>query len=154
METVLRRRLTSLQRPPRLSPRIAQTTRRLRRNTERSAQFAQATLNVLEDAYADVIRCLKCASAQEPIVEAESLRDLVLSIAAPALAWVAAGVTNDLNNIARSILGNTATLLDLKNSGGRLEIQLSTKILDVSAFPMVLTPDDNLIKRVSAALGL
>jgi hypothetical protein len=121
---------------------------------EEVAHFGPANFQELNDAYSDVIRCLKSAAAQRPIVEAESLRDLLLSIAAPALGRVAAGDAGDLNNLARTVLGNTASLFELKGSAGQLEIQLTTKILDVVGFPMVLTPDDNLIKKVSAALGL
>jgi hypothetical protein len=119
------------------------------------AAFRSAGIDVLEKGYDDVLRCLRRAASTKPIVEAESLQDIVLAIAAPALARVPSGASGDeLKGIARSTVGNQANLLDLAVIDGRLEIRLNSRILDVKGFPIRVGPDDNVVKTVAAALGL
>ena len=110
----------------------------------------------VEHSYGDVIRCLRRAAQTEKIVEAESLQDTLLAVAAPALARVKAGATSSesLNSLARSTLGSYAELFELEVKDGMLVIGLKSKILDVSGFPVSVEQDTDVVKLVSKALGL
>lgn len=110
----------------------------------------------VENSYADVLRCLRLAAQTERIVEAESLQDILLAVAAPALARVKAGTTSSelLNLLARSTLGSYAGLFELEVKDGMLVIGLKSKILDVSGFPVSIEEDADVVKNISKALSL
>lgn len=118
--------------------------------------FRAASLQDVERAYADILRCLRRASTSERIVEAESLQDMLLAVVAPALARLKGGTTTSdaLTALLRSTLGNQAGLFDLSIADGRLHVALKSKILDVPGFPLSLSPDDNVVTKVSDALGV
>lgn len=124
--------------------------------SEEMAAFMGADPVAVEDRYGDVLRCLRRAAQTEKIVEAESLQDTLLAIAAPALARVKAGTTSSesLNSLARSTLGSLAELFELEVKDGTLVIGLKSKILDVSGFPVSVEKDSDVVKLVSKALGL
>ena len=91
----------------------------------------------------------------ETINEAEALRDVLLSIAAPALAKLqSGGDTQAVNVIAKTILGDRAGIFELEVTDGVLSIFIKSKILDVAGFPLRLRKDDDVIKQVNIALKL
>lgn len=117
--------------------------------------ISTATPAEIDAAYADVMRCIECAADTDKINEAEALRDLLLSIAAPALAKFQAGSSmQDIQVSARSLSAGKSSLFDLSKDGENLLIDLNSKILDVSSFPITLSPDADVIRVVDKALGL
>jgi len=120
-----------------------------------AAKFINTQDDVLESRYADVIRCLRTAAKTQPIVEAESLQDALLAVAAPALARVQNGTQSlNLNAIAKSMVGDVSKMFDLTAVKGKLHIALKSQILEVPGFPLEIAKDDDVVKVVSKALKL
>ena len=108
----------------------------------------------VQTAYADVVRCIRHASGSEVICEADALRDLLLSVVAPAHArFREVGASYDYNGLARSILGERARIFDLSVKGEALLISIESKILDVAGFPVGLHKHDDVVRSMNAALG-
>ncbi len=122
---------------------------------EEIATVRNITTEAIEDRYGDVLRCLRQASSTEKIVEAESLQDLLLAVAAPAVARIMGGCESAaLNGLARNTVGTHADLFELGIVDGKLSISLKSKVLDVPGFPMSIAVGDDVVKAVSTALGL
>lgn len=122
---------------------------------EEVAAFSATSDLDLQANYADVLRCLKRAAAAQDIVEAESLQDMLLAIAAPALARMKSGTTSaSLNGLAKSTLGSAASLFDLSIVERKLRVELKSKVLNVPGFPLEISEDDDVVKVVAAGLGL
>lgn len=120
-----------------------------------AAGINNADSEQVRGAYEDVVRCLEFASAAEKIVEAEVLQEVLLAICAPALAKIRAGqVSTNLNAMARSITPELAGLFDLQVVDGKLQISLTSKVLDVAGFPIAVAGSDDLLTVVAAALDL
>ena len=111
-------------------------------------------MQALQDSYSDVIRCIKFASKAEPICEAEALRDLLLSVAAPVHARLKAGDSSlDCNIVAKSILGDRSKIFDLTLSGDSLKISIASNILLIDRFPLSVSKEDDVVRVISAALA-
>lgn len=122
---------------------------------EEVAAFRLEAASDIEGRYGDVLRCLRRAASTEKIVEAESLQDILLAVAAPAIARVKSGASSEsLNALAKSSVGQLANLFDLSVVEGNLHIGLKSKVLDVPGFPMLIATEDDVVKKVSVALGL
>lgn len=108
----------------------------------------------LQNAYSDILRCVQFASNSQPIREADALRDLLLSVAAPAHARLNAGdYPQDFNILSRSILGERSGIFDLKVTDGSLVISIASNILEVNGFPLSVSKDENVINVISRTLG-
>ena len=106
-------------------------------------------------AYADIIRCVQSAAQTESINEAESLRDVLLSIATPALAKVQdGGSTLDVQQLARSLLRERSKLFNLSVANKCLTVTLESSIMKVPGFPLTLSVGDDAIKVVNQRLEL
>jgi hypothetical protein len=117
--------------------------------------ISTATTAEIDTEYGDLVRCIDCAADTDKINEAEALRDLLLSIAAPALAKLQGGSSmQDIQVSARSLSAGKSSLFELSKDGDGLVIGLNSKILDVDSFPITLTPDADVIRVVDKALGL
>ncbi len=122
---------------------------------EEVASFGAASDSALQTGYADVLRCLKQAASTQDIVEAESLQDMLLAVAAPALARIKSGAASEsLNALSRSTLGAAANLFDMSILDGKLRIELNSKVLVVPGFPLSISQDEDVVKVVALALGL
>jgi energy-coupling factor transporter ATP-binding protein EcfA2 len=107
------------------------------------------------EAYADVVRCIRYASNSQDICEADALRDLLLSVIAPAHARFKSGdASMDLNLLARSILGERSKIFDLDHKDEKLVISIRSKILDVQGFPLSIGKEDNILKCLNTALAV
>lgn len=105
-------------------------------------------------AYSDVVRCVKYASDAEVICEADALRDLLLSVVAPAHARFMGGESSsNFNILARSILGDRSKIFGLAVEGEKLVISIESKILNVKGFPVALGKDDDVLKCINSALA-
>lgn len=108
----------------------------------------------IQTAYSDVVRCIQYASNAEVICEADALRDLLLSVVAPAHARFKSGdLSPNFNVLARSILGERAKIFGLVVEGEKLVISIESKILNVKGFPVALGKDDDVLKSINVALA-
>ena len=108
----------------------------------------------LEDAYDDVVRCLRVASDSVEINEAEILQDLALSIVPAAHARIQDNTLGiDPNARARGLVGERANLFNLGTNGDSLTVALNSRILNVSGFPITIKRDEDASKAIRAALA-
>jgi hypothetical protein len=116
--------------------------------------ISQLDQSVIQKQYADILRCIKFASNTESIRESDALRDLLLAVVAPAHAKLKAGdSTNDLNLLARSILGDRSKIFDLVVKDESLVVSIASKILHISGFPLTIRKDEDAVKVVSSVLA-
>ncbi|TBW12407.1 AAA family ATPase [Azotobacter chroococcum subsp. isscasi] len=107
----------------------------------------------LEALLPEMARCIKFASQGEKINEAESLRDVLLSIAAPAMAKLNAGSnTQEMKVLCKTILREKSELFELTIENDQLIIKLNSNILNVSGFPIALKKDEDVIKKIECSL--
>ena len=105
-------------------------------------------------AYSDVVRCIQYASNAEVICEADALRDLLLSVVAPAHARFKSGdFSSNFNVLARSILGERSKIFGLIVEGEKLVVSIESKILNVKGFPVALGKEDDVLKTINVALA-
>lgn len=118
--------------------------------------IAAASAVDVRERYADLIRCIEHASNAVPIREAEAMQDLLLAIVPPAQGRLLAGDADiDLDLLARQAVGDRAKIFKLSRDGGKLTIDLRSKILDVaSCFPIKLDPAENAVVAVPKYLNL
>lgn len=108
----------------------------------------------IEAAYSDVARCISYASNAEIICEADALRDLLLSVVAPAHARFKNGdPSQNFNLLARSLLGERSKIFGLAVEGEKLVVSIQSKILNVTGFPIALGKDDDVLKSINVALA-
>ncbi len=116
--------------------------------------FNQLTHGDTDAAYSDVVRCIRHASNAEIICEADALRDLLLSVVAPAQARFKSGDTSpNFNVLARSILGERSKIFGLVVEGEKLVVSIESKILNVKGFPVAIGKDDDVLKCINVALA-
>lgn len=115
----------------------------------------QLTMPKIREKLADLIRCIEHASEGKRIDEAESLRDILLSIAAPAAARLSSNdntTTQDIQILAKSILGERSNIFNCSIEGGKLKINIESKILNVSGFPVTIQKEDDVVKVIGRVL--
>ena len=103
----------------------------------------------------DLVRCVEYASDGKRIDEAESLRDILLSIAAPAVARLNADnktTTQDVNILAKTILGGRASIFKCSVDNGELTIGIESKILNIDGFPVKIEKNSDVVKVVERVL--
>ncbi|EJI1423105.1 AAA family ATPase [Vibrio parahaemolyticus] len=109
--------------------------------------------SMLESALPEVSRCIKFAAQSEKINEAESLKDVLLSIAAPAVAKLNAGSnTQEIKVLCKTILREKSELFDLAIEGDKLTIALKSEILSVSGFPITIEKGDDVVNKIERSL--
>lgn len=107
----------------------------------------------LEHSFNDVVRCLRAASSAEKLNEGEALLDLLLSCVAPLQARLKSGSsTGNANQLARTIIGDTAQVFDFTWAEGRILVNLKSKILDVAGFPLSIRAEDDVVEVCSRIL--
>ena len=84
------------------------------------------------------------------------MQDLLLSVAAPAQGRLVADSSDgDLNALARQTIGERAGLFQVAKKNGNLEIDVSSKILEVAdCFPITIGKDENVVSAIGKALNL
>lgn len=109
--------------------------------------------------YADLIRAIKYCSSAKEINEAEAIRNMLLAIVSPALAFIKRETTNsELKVFSNSLFGAKANLfhlsVEVNNDNIYLNIDLTSQILEVSGFPMKIAKGANPIEVVNSSLML
>lgn len=115
----------------------------------------QLQASEIKESLGDLVRCIEYASEGERIDEAESLRDILLSIAAPAVARLNTNndtSTQDIQILAKTILGERANIFICSVEDGMLKIGIESKILNVSGFPIIINKSDNVVKVIESVL--
>ncbi len=115
----------------------------------------QIPIAEIREKLGDLVRCIEYASDGKRIDEAESLRDILLSIAAPAAARLSANektTTQDINILAKTILGERANIFKCSVGGGKLTIDIESKILNVKDFPVTIDKNDDVVKIIERVL--
>ncbi|MDW1500948.1 MULTISPECIES: ATP-dependent endonuclease [Vibrio] len=115
----------------------------------------QIPIAEIREKLGDLVRCIEYASDGKWIDEAESLRDILLSIAAPAAARLSANektTTQDINILAKTILGERANIFKCSVGGGKLTIDIESKILNVKGFPVTIDKNDDVVKIIELVL--
>ena len=103
----------------------------------------------LEGRYQDILKCLQYASNSEAIDESRAIPDELLSFISPIHAHYAEG-TENLN-----ALGRQASIFDYQiNEEEKLEVSITSKVLDVKGFPIILNKDDDVRKVINNKLGI
>ena len=109
--------------------------------------------DVLERCFGDVLRCLRSASSAEKLNEGEALLDLLLACVAPLQARLKSGSTGgDVNQLARTFIGDAAQVFDFAWGDGSIVIKLKSKILNVDGFPVTVRVDDDAVDVCSRKL--
>lgn len=113
------------------------------------SEYILSSSEELESRYQDIIKCLKYASNSEPIDESRAIRNELLSFISPIHADYAEGKEN-LNTSG----GQPSIFHSQINEEGKLEVSITSKVLDVKGFPIILNKDDNVLKVINNKLGI
>lgn len=115
----------------------------------------QISVEEIKEKLNDLVRCIEHASDGKRIDEAESLRDILLSIAAPAVARLSTNdktTTQDINILAKTILGERANIFNCSVEDGQLIIDIDSKILNVGGFPVTIGKNDDVVRIIESVL--
>jgi ABC-type polar amino acid transport system ATPase subunit len=117
------------------------------------------TIESVQTSYSDIIRPMGFCSSAKEINEAEAIRDLLLAIVSPALASINKKTTNsELKIYSNNLFGAKSSLFNLSASVDKddvyLNVELTSKILDVGGFPIKIKKGANPIEIVNASLKL
>lgn len=113
------------------------------------SEYILSSLDELESTYQDILKCLKYASDSESIDESRAIRDELLSFVSPIHAHYAEGEEN-LNTLGRQ----SSIFHHRINDEGKLEVSITSKVLDVKGFPIILNKDDDVRKVINNKLGI
>lgn len=116
----------------------------------------QLPIPEIKERMGDLIRCIEHASLGKRIDEAESLRDILLSIAAPAIARLSSNEktrTQDIQILAKTILGERSDIFNLSIENGKLNIDIKSQILNVTGFPVMIEKTDDVVKVIQRVLS-
>ena len=124
---------------------------------EETFHFEQSTEMQVTSAYEDVVNAMAYAAQTEQINEGSAIRNLVLAIAAPALANCGSCTEDELNSSSKDLVGKKANLfksMTKTGNGKTLRIELLSKILKVYGFPLSIQTKENLIESVERQMKL
>ena len=103
----------------------------------------------LESRYQDIIKCLKYASNSEPIDESRAIRDELLDFFSTIYAHYKSGEEN------LDTLGRQSSIFSYRiNEEGKLELSITSNVLDVTGFPIILNKNGDLLKVINQKLGI
>ena len=103
----------------------------------------------LGSTYQDILKCLKYALNSESIDESRAIRDELLSFISPIHAHYAEGEEN-LNTLGRQ----SSIFHHQINEEGKLEVSITSKVLDVKGFSIILNKNDDVRKVINNKLGI
>lgn len=110
-------------------------------------------LTQLESILPEIVRCIKFASLSEKINEADTLKDMLLSVAAPAMARLNVGTNaQELNILCKTILRERSEIFYLSVEDEKITIKLNSNILSVNGFPIELNKGDDVIRVIENSL--
>ncbi|MCK8832080.1 AAA family ATPase [Haemophilus influenzae] len=99
--------------------------------------------------YQDIIKCLRYASNSEPIDESRAIRDKLLDFFSTIFAHYKSGEEN------LDTLGRQSSIFTYRiNEEGKLELSITSNVLDVTGFPIILNKNDNLLTVINNKLEI
>ena len=113
------------------------------------SEYILSSSDELESTYQDILKCLKYASDSESIDESRAIRDELLSFVSPIHAHYAEGEEN-LNTLGRQ----SSIFHHRINEEGKLEVSITSKVLDVTGFPIILNKYDDVRKIINNKLSI
>ncbi len=113
------------------------------------SEYILSSSDELESTYQDILKCLKYASDSESIDESRAIRDELLSFVSPIHAHYAEGEEN-LNTLGRQ----SSIFHHRINEEGKLEVSITSKVLDITGFPIILNKYDDVRKIINNKLGI
>lgn len=103
----------------------------------------------LKTAYQDILKCLKYASDSESIDESRAIRDKLLDFFSTIYAHYKSGEEN------LDTLGRQSSIFSYRiNEEGKLELSITSNVLDVTGFPIILNKNDDLLTVINKKLGI
>lgn len=103
----------------------------------------------LGSTYQDIIKCLKYASNSESIDESIAIRDKLLDFFSTIYAHYKSGEEN------LDTLGRQSSIFSYQiNEEGKLELSITSNVLDVTGFPIILNKNDDLLTVINKKLGI
>lgn len=103
----------------------------------------------LGSTYQDIIKCLKYASNSESIDESRAIRDKLLDFFSTIYAHYKSGEEN------LDTLGRQSSIFSYRiNEEGKLELSITSNVLDVTGFPIILNKNDDLLTVINKKLGI
>ena len=113
------------------------------------SEYILSSLEELESTYQDILKCLKYASNSESIDESIAIRDELLSFISPIHAHYKSGEEN------LDTLGKQSSIFTYRiNEEGKLELSITSNVLDVTGFPIILNKDADVRKVINNSLGI
>ncbi|WP_198019820.1 ATP-dependent endonuclease [Hyphomonas sp. L-53-1-40] len=104
--------------------------------SEEVLRMEGASDNEIAEKYDDLIRALKYSAQTAALNESSLIRDQVLAIVGPIVARLRQSEHIDLNEFSQTMLGDAATIYSLSVNDGVLVVSLTSRILELSAFPL------------------
>lgn len=99
--------------------------------------------------YQDILKCLKYASNSESIDESIAIRDKLLDFFSTIYAHYKSGEEN------LDTLGRQSSIFSYRiNEEGKLELSITSNVLDVTGFPIILNKNDDLLTVINKKLGI
>ncbi|HHE9947630.1 AAA family ATPase [Haemophilus influenzae] len=99
--------------------------------------------------YQDIIKCLRYASNSEPIDESRAIRDKLLDFFSTIYAHYKSGEEN------LDTLGRQSSIFTYRiNEEGKLELSITSNVLDVTGFPIILNKNDDLLTVINNKLEI
>lgn len=122
---------------------------------EEVEHISQTPTDTVRLKYADIIRCIEFAARTQRISEAESLRDLLLAVSAPALARMETNATTqDIEVLARTLIGDRAKIFGFAVADKTLTVTIKSQILRLKGFPLTLGVGEDVVKRINSIVAL
>ena len=113
------------------------------------SEYILSSSEKLESTYQDILKCLKYASDSESIDESRAIRDELLDFFSTIYAHYKSGEEN------LDTLGRQSSIFSYRiNEEGKLELSITSNVLDVTGFPIILNKNDDLLTVINKKLGI
>ena len=113
------------------------------------SEYILSSSEELESTYQDILKCLKYASNSESIDESIAIRDKLLDFFSTIYAHYKSGEEN------LDTLGRQSSIFSYRiNEEGKLELSITSNVLDVTGFPIILNKNDDLLTVINKKLGI
>lgn len=113
------------------------------------SEYILSSSEELESTYQDILKCLKYASNSESIDESIAIRDKLLDFFSTIYAHYKSGKEN------LDTLGRQSSIFSYRiNEEGKLELSITSNVLDVTGFPIILNKNDDLLTVINKKLGI
>ncbi|MBD2153160.1 AAA family ATPase [Leptolyngbya sp. FACHB-16] len=110
-----------------------------------AVSIIESEQSVITQQYEDILKVLRFAARSPEIDEVAAIKELILSVVAPAMVRLATSNNHDLQNTVNRILGEDAGTIKLEKIGDDkktiLRVSLKSEILNIAGLPIDLPQD-------------